>query len=478
MLGHLKIIIWKTKIKYLYLGFRRNVSNPEEKKIFWKTLAQIIFIGPESDHCNSLLQIRKRRFGHKAEELPFGARFIDGEVVIVEERVNEDREVAGDMRTAKVLLDVANSVCPFTTMTIEVPSESPTGWMRVLDLQMRIGRDKKVEWKFCKKAESSKVFVLNRSAVPSRVKRTMLAQEGIRRLRNTRPDLVEDLKVELMEDFAEMMMKSGYPEHMRASVIQAVLVGYGRQVEAANRGEKPLYRPRQWKEEERRRAKSLKKAAWFRPADAVLFLPATPDSLLADRTREVVNQEGKRLGLNVKVVERAGISMKQQLVKTDLGIGDPCPQGDCVICLTNPGEGGSLHHHRSGCLYEGACMICPEERGEDFTAVYFGESGDSGYVRAGMHRTSIMRKDIGNAFAKHLAEEHPERQGDIAAFKFTILKTYRKSLYRQVAEAVKIYGSQATIVLNSKAEWHQPSIDRVVVTRDLPERQQVRRIGA
>ena len=59
-----------------------------------------------------------------------------------------------------------------------------------------------------------------------------------------------------------------------------------------------------------------------------------------------------------------------------------------------------------------------------------------------------------------------------------VLKTYRKSLYRQVAEAVKIYGSQATIVLNSKAEWHQPSIDRVMVTRDLPERQQVRRIGA
>ena len=44
--------------------------------------------------------------------------------------------------------------------------------------------------------------------------------------------------------------------------------------------------------------------------------------------------------------------------------------------------------------------------------------------------------------------------------------------------AVRIYGSQATIVLNSKAEWHQPSIDRVVVTRDLPEQQKVRRIGA
>ena len=43
----------------------------------------------------------------------------------------------------------------------------------------------------------------------------------------------------------------------------------------------------------------MKKAAWFRPAaDAVLFLTATPHSLLADRTTEAVNQE-KRLGLNV-----------------------------------------------------------------------------------------------------------------------------------------------------------------------------------
>ena len=73
----------------------------------------------------------------------------------------------------------------------------------------------------------------------------------------------------------------------------------------------------------------------------------------------------------------------------------------------NPGEGGSLHHHRSGCLYEGACMICPEERGVDFTAVYFGESRDSGYVRAGEHRRSIVRKDTGNrvaSFPCHLCQ--------------------------------------------------------------------------
>ena len=32
----------------------------------------------------------------------------------------------------------------------------------------------------------------------------------------------------------------------------------------------------------------------------------------------MVNQEGKRLGVTVKVVERAGVSLKRQLVKTDV----------------------------------------------------------------------------------------------------------------------------------------------------------------
>ena len=49
---------------------------------------------------------------------------------------------------------------------------------------------------------------------------------------------------------------------------------------------------------------------------------------------------------------------------------------------------------------------------------------------------------------------------------------FRISLIRQIWEAVKIYGSKATIVLNSKAEWMQPAIDRIVVTRGPQDRQQ------
>ena len=274
-----------------------------------------------------------------------------------------------------------------------------------------------------------------------------------------------------MEDMAEMLANSGYPEQYRANILRSAIVGYNRQVEADRAGLKPLYRPREWNQQERERKRLIKPASWYRPADTVLFLPVTPGSELVSMVRGVVEEESRRLGLAARVVERGGVSLKQHLVRTDLGGGEPCPQGDCVLCLTNPGEGGGLKHHRSGALYSGTCLVCPAEQGAQFTAVYTGETGDSGYTRTGQHHKSIERRDQANAFAHHLTEHHPERQGDILAFRFRIEKTFRKALIRQIWEAVRIHGSQATIILNSRSEWEQPAIERIVVDRGLPERQ-------
>ena len=81
-------------------------------------------------------------------------------------------------------------------------------------------------------------------------------------------------------------------------------------------------------------------------------------------TRKVVEEERKRLDIKIRVAERAGTSLRQDLVRTDLSAGFPCPQGDCPICLTNPGQGGGLRHHRSGVMYTGTCLVCPAQHGE------------------------------------------------------------------------------------------------------------------
>ena len=96
---------------------------------------------------------------------------------------------------------------------------------------------------------------------------------------------------------------------------------------------------------------------WFRPADTVLRVPYTPDSELAREARAVVEEEAGRLGLKVKVVEGGGVPLKRQITTSDLGAGQPCPQGNCLFCITGDGKGG-LSHHRSGGLYAGECKLC------------------------------------------------------------------------------------------------------------------------
>ena len=79
--------------------------------------------------------------------------------------------------------------------------------------------------------------------------------------------------------------------------------------------------------------------------------------------------------------------------------------------------------------------------------------------------------DLSNTFAKHLRENHPDadRSQVQDVVEFEVIKTFEKPLERQVAEAVFIHNCKADKLLNSKAEWEQPAIERLIKTRELPE---------
>ena len=126
----------------------------------------------------------------------------------------------------------------------------------MLDIETRVLPDNSVSWRFYEKEVTSPFTILNASALPGKVKRVSLVQEGLRRLRNTRPDLVHNMKKELMEKLAEKMMVSGYPEEFRIGVIRSVVVGFERLVNAVERGERPFYRPRSWQQQSRHNTKS------------------------------------------------------------------------------------------------------------------------------------------------------------------------------------------------------------------------------
>ena len=56
-------------------------------------------------------------------------------------------------------------------------------------------------------------------------------------------------------------------------------------------------------------------------------------------------------------------------------------------------------------------------------------------------------------------------------FKFTLEEVHGKPLTRLCSESVHIHNNKCDIAMNSKAEWHQPVVARVVVTRELDELQ-------
>ena len=72
---------------------------------------------------------------------------------------------------------------------------------------------------------------------------------------------------------------------------------------------------------------------------------------------------------------------------------------------------------------------------------------------------------------------HPGLEAVENAIRFEVIRTFAKPLDRQVAEAVAIQACKADKLLNSKSEWEQPAVERLIVTRDLPDHEEGRRGG-
>ena len=394
-----------------------------------------------------------------SESFPLGSRLCsDGIIRIIEDQIETDRTIPNDIRFAKIFLEIANSISSFLKTTVDCPSyhNDEGGFMPILDLQVKVINNKCIH-KFYKKKVSNPLLLLESSAMPMKIKRNCMVQEGIRRLRNTSRELPWTTKAEIMTEFSHKLMLSGYSERFRLDTIQSAVRGYENQCDASDRGIKPLYRPREFQAEERRQNKVLTKTSWYRPASAVGFVPATPGAELAKQIQVIASEEAARLGLTTKIIETGGKSLLQHLVRLDL---TGCYYPDCYLCESDVKGSGS--HTRSGAHYSGVCTICGEDQK---LARYDGETGHSGYCRTKEHKKDIMDKNVKNAFAKHLESFHPDRQGDPTVFKLKVEATYKKCLERQVSEGVNISNSKADLLMNSKTEFMQPSVSRVVTTR-------------
>ena len=165
--------------------------------------------------------------------------------------------------------------------------------------------------------------------------------------------------------------------------------------------------------------------------------------------------------MRVVVQERAGNALKH-LAKAEPLKTPGCRRDDCFPCRTSkPGK-----CEKNGVGYQIQCETC-KRAGK--ISLYDGETGCNCYTRGKQHQSALRLKDEENALWKHCLVEH---NGMEAEFSMKQTNVFNSCLARQVNEAVRIEMSTADCVMNSKAEFHQAPLVRVVPVTGLLEEQE------
>ena len=216
-----------------------------------------------------------------------------------------------------------------------------------------------------------------------------------------------------------------------------------------------MFRPREYKREERENEKLTKRESWFQgksKAESVIFVTATPDSQLAKTIQAKLDQAN----IPVKVAEQSGTKISQLLVRTDPHQTPECGRPGCLVCEGRSEEDkGSSCCRKEGVTYSLTCLACPEEeRGK----LYVGQTSSTAYIRGGEHKRQLRLHMEGkkggedSVMGRHVLEKH---QGNYEGVDFSmqVLSQHLGNPHgRQVWEAMWMEEFGCDNLINTRSE--------------------------
>ena len=378
--------------------------------------------------------------------------------------------------TMEVIQQIANEVNSMIKLTVETPCNFVNGKMPVLDVTVRVNdmENNRIDFEFFEKPTKNPRVILADSALSFSKKRTILTQECLRRMRNTKLDLGSEVQISHLNKLMLKLKNSGYNQKFRTEVLDSSIKAFQRMVEEDKSGIKPLFRPREWNFEERQKSKNEKKRNWWNNTNAqiqytsVLFVTPTPGGVLAKevRTREAeINRNSKE---RVKIEEKGGLKIKDILVSKNPFKKSKCVQKTCPLCkqsdiIVIDSEDVKIPCNTNNVGYRWLCVTCKER---DIIKVYEGETGRSARIRGAEHLDDFLKKREKSVLLKHKMTDH---QNENVQFKMEITNKFKDALTRQANEAVRIYSHPSHESLNSKS---------VLTTHPLTGLWLIRKIGS
>ena len=119
----------------------------------------------------------------------------------------------------KVLQDTANSVYKCVQFTIYIPSKYEDSQVTVKDVELSV-ENTQINHQFYEKPCSAKLVISFRSVHSRNMKMSVLVEERLMRLRHDSRGMEWEKSRVVMEQWAQELRRSGYPETVRHEVIQ------------------------------------------------------------------------------------------------------------------------------------------------------------------------------------------------------------------------------------------------------------------
>ena len=195
------------------------------------------------------------------EKLENGTIYKNGKLEIDDNKKVLDEEKDGEIVTMNVIREIANTIDPMIQFTIDTPGSHENKMLPILDIQACINSSEqnRLDYQFYEKPTKNKKVILFDSAIPSKQKRTILTQECLRRMRNTKVELGSEIQNKHLSEFMMKLKKSGYPSKYRIEILDSAQKAFEKMVKDDKENIKPLYRSREWNSEERKLGKKEQK---------------------------------------------------------------------------------------------------------------------------------------------------------------------------------------------------------------------------
>ena len=138
-----------------------------------------------------------------------GWRWVEGGLHFQQDWENEDSQLSPTEVTKRIILDSMQGVETYLKFTAET-GEDPgfEGWLPTLDTNLMVTKENLLRYKYYEKPTTTQVTIQKKSAMAENCKIQILANDLVRRLKNTSEELGREQKIAIVDGYTQKLLDS------------------------------------------------------------------------------------------------------------------------------------------------------------------------------------------------------------------------------------------------------------------------------